>query len=47
MCIRDRDNLINKIVIEKKNTPLESPRDALTISPQEIRSLFGDIKEKG
>ena len=42
-----KDNLINKIVIEKKNKPLESPRDALTISPQEILSLFGDTKEKG
>ena len=42
-----KDNLINKIVIEKKNKPLESPRDALTISPEEILSLFGDIKEKG
>ena len=41
-----KDNLINKIVIEKKNKPLESPRDALTISPQEILSLFGDTKEK-
>ena len=41
-----KDNLINKIVIEKKNKPLESPRDALTISPQEILSLFGDVKEK-
>ena len=42
-----KDNLINKIVTEKKNKPLESPRDALTISPEEILSLFGDIKEKG
>ena len=42
-----KDNLINKIVIEKKNKPLESPRDALTISPEEILSLFGDIKKKG
>ena len=42
-----KDNLINKIVIEKKNKPLESPRDALTIGPEEILSLFGDIKEKG
>ena len=42
-----KDNLINKIVIEKKNKPLESPRDALTISPEEILSLFGDLKEKG
>ena len=41
-----KDNLINKIVIEKKNKPLESPRDALTISPEEILSLFGDIIEK-
>ena len=41
-----KDNLINKIVIEKKNKPLESPRDALTISPEEILSLFGDVKEK-
>jgi ssDNA-binding Zn-finger/Zn-ribbon topoisomerase 1 len=41
-----KDNLINKIVIEKKNKPLESPRDALTISPEEILSLFGDIREK-
>ena len=41
-----KDNLINKIVIEKKNKPLESPRDALTISPQDILSLFGDTKEK-
>ena len=42
-----KDNLINKIVIEKKNKPLESPRDALTISPEDILSLFGDTKEKG
>ena len=42
-----KDNLINKIIIEKKNKPLESPRDALTISPEEILSLFGDLKEKG
>ena len=42
-----KDNLINKIVIEKKNKPLESPRDALTVGPEEILSLFGDIKEKG
>ena len=42
-----KDNLINKIIIEKKNKPLERPRDALTISPQDILSLFGDTKEKG
>ena len=41
-----KDNLINKIITEKKNKPLESPRDALTISPEEILSLFGDVKEK-
>ncbi len=41
-----RDNLINKIVTEKKNKPLETPRDALTISPEEILNLFGDSKEK-
>ena len=37
-----KDNLINKIMIEKKNKPLESPRDALTIKKEEIMSLFGD-----
>ena len=42
-----KDNLINKIVTEKKNKPLESPRDALVISPEEILSLFGDSKENG
>jgi len=42
-----KDNLINKIVTEKKNKPLESPRNALTIRPEEILSLFGDSKEKG
>ena len=41
-----KDNLINKIVTEKKNKPLESPRDALTISPEEILNLFGDNKEE-
>ena len=41
-----KDNLINKIVTEKKNKPLESPRDALTISPETILSLFGDNKEE-
>ena len=41
-----KDNLINKIIIEKKNKPLERPRDALTLSPQDILSLFGDTKEK-
>jgi uncharacterized membrane protein YheB (UPF0754 family) len=37
-----KDNLINKILIEKKNKPLENPRDALTIKKEEIMSLFGD-----
>ena len=41
-----KDNLINKIVTEKKNKPLENPRDSLSISPDEILSLFGDNKEK-
>ncbi len=40
-----KDNLINKIVTEKKNKPLESPRDTLTISPDEILNLFGDGQE--
>ena len=31
-----KDNLINKIVTEKKNKPLENPRDSLNISPDEI-----------
>ena len=42
-----KDNLINKIVTEKKNKPLENPRDSLNISPDEILSLFGDSKEEG
>ena len=41
-----KDNLINKIVTEKKNKPLENPRDSLSISPDEILSLFGDSKEE-
>ena len=41
-----KDNLINKIVTEKKNKPLESPRDALTVSPGKILTLFGDNKEE-
>ena len=41
-----KDNLINKIVTEKKNKPLESPRDSLTISPKEILNLFGDREEE-
>ena len=41
-----KDNLINKIVTEKKNKPLEHPRDSLSISPDEILSLFGDSKEE-
>ncbi len=31
---------------EKKNKPLENPRDSLNISPDEILNLFGDNKEK-
>ena len=41
-----KDNLINKIVTEKKNKPLESPRDSLNISPKEILNLFGDREEE-
>ena len=39
-----KDNLINKILFEKKNKPLESPRKALTITPSEVLELFGDIE---
>jgi hypothetical protein len=37
-----KDNLINKILVEKKNKPLENPRDALTVESTEIMLLFGD-----
>ena len=37
-----KDNLINKIIVEKKNKPLENPRDALTVESAEIMLLFGD-----
>ena len=37
-----KDNLINKILVEKKNKPLENPRDALTVESREIMLLFGD-----
>src|SRR6056300_224580 len=40
-----KDNLVNKILIEKKNKPLEDPRDALTIEKEAIMSLFGDSVE--
>src|SRR6056300_685630 len=40
-----KDNLVNKILIEKKNKPLENPRDALTIEKETIMSLFGDSVE--
>ena len=39
-----KDNLINKILIDKKNKPLENPRQALTITPSEVLELFGDIE---
>ena len=39
-----KDNLINKILFEKKNKPLESPRKALTVTPSEILELFWDIE---
>ena len=37
-----KDNLINKILIEKKNKPLETPQKALTINSSEILNVFGD-----
>ena len=40
-----KDNLVNKILTEVKNKPLESPRDALNINCEEILKLFGDSKE--
>ena len=40
-----KDNLVNKILIEKKNKPLENPQDALTIEKEAIMSLFGDSVE--
>ena len=39
-----KDNLINKILIDKKNKPLENPRKALTVTPSEVLELFGDIE---
>ena len=39
-----KDNLFNKILFEKKNKPLESPRKALTVTPSEVLELFDDIK---
>ena len=37
-----KDNLINKILIEKKNKALENQRMAISVTEQEILSLFGD-----
>jgi len=34
--------LINKIVIDKKNKPLETPQKALVIESSEILNIFGD-----
>ena len=39
-----KQNLINKILIDKKNKPLETPRHALTITSEEILNLFGDLE---
>ena len=39
-----KQNLINKILIDKKNKPLETPRQALTITEEEILKLFGDLE---
>lgn len=37
-----KDNLTNKILIEKKNKALESQRMAITVTEEEILNLFGD-----
>jgi len=37
-----KDNLINKILVEKKNKALENQRAAITVTEEEILSLFGD-----
>ena len=37
-----KDNLINKILIEKKNKALENQRMAISVTEDEILSLFGD-----
>ena len=39
-----KNNLINKITIEKKNKPLDTPQKALTIQSDEILDLFGTQK---
>ena len=39
-----KNNLINKITIEKKNKPLDTPQKALTIESDEILGLFGTQK---
>ena len=41
-----KDNLIDKIITEKKNKPLENPQEALTIGFKERLSLFGDSQEE-
>ena len=37
-----KDNLINKILIEKKNKALENQRMAISVTESEILGLFGD-----
>ena len=37
-----KDNLINKILIEKKNKALENQRMAISVTGDQILSLFGD-----
>ena len=37
-----KDNLMNKILTEKKNKPLENPRDAISINENEVLAIFGD-----
>ena len=41
-----KDNLMNKILTEKKNKPLENPRDAISINENEVLAIFGDNSAK-
>jgi hypothetical protein len=39
-----KNNLINKITIDKNKKPLDTPQKALTIQSDEILDLFGTQK---
>jgi len=41
-----KDNLINKILIEKKNKALENQRMAISVTESEILGLFGDYSSE-